>query len=181
MKRWDVVGGIFLRVGRWWIGLVRDFPYLCRVPLIAGGTEATSTNGAYIEIGMGGSPMEMKEVDECVNIGGPNPDSEELDATHLRSPARTREYIQSFLTPGECPITVNWIPSKETHQRLMELYASGETVPAIIHYPTGDTDAFDFYVKNRPTTFNVGEVQRKTFTLRVTGEILYTAPGGSPA
>jgi len=142
MRRWDFVGGIFLRVGRWWIGLVQTFPFFCRVPVIAGGTDATSTNGAYIEIAAGGSPIgsppTMMEVAEVVNIGGPNPDSEELDATHLRSPNRTREYIPSFLLPGECPITVNWVPAEESHQRLMALYESGETVAARVHYPTGD-------------------------------------------
>lgn len=139
-------------------------------------TQAVSTAGAYIELGDGGSPEDFDEISEVVNIGGPNPDSEELDATHLRSPARTREYIQSFLLPGECPITVNWIASDPTHQALMDLYASGATRNFVINYPGGDTDSFAAYVKNRPSTENVGEVLRRTFALRVTGTITYNGP-----
>lgn len=175
MKRWDFVGGVFLRVGRYWLGLVREFPFLVRVPVICGGTDAVSTANAYIA--MGASPA--TEISEVVNIGGPNPDSEELDATHLRSPFRTREYIQSFLLPGECPLTVNFIATDATHTALMAMYDSGATEQFTVYYPGGDTDSFLAYVKNRPTSINVGEVLRRTFNLRVTGAITYT-PAGSP-
>lgn len=177
MKRWDCVGGIFLRVGRWWIGLVRDFPFVVRVPLICGGTDAISTAGAYISKQSDSSPADYIEISEVVSIGGPNPDSEELDATHLRSPARTREYIQSFLVPGECPITVNFIPGDPTHDEvtgLLSEYASGATKNYRITYPDGSKDEFAAYVKNRPTSFNVGEVLRMQFTLRITGTITFT-------
>lgn len=146
-------------------------------------TQAVSTAGATISLGDGASPEGFDPIDEVVTIGGPNPDSEELDATHLTSPGRTREYIQSFLTPGECPITVNFAPTKYlSHQRLMSLYESGDTVSVRITYPDGgSTDDFKAYVKNRPTSLNVGEVWRTQFTFRVTGLITFTAGAGSPA
>lgn len=139
-------------------------------------TQARSTNNAYIEIGNSASPEVFTEIAEVVTIGGPNPDSEELDATHLRSPARTREYIQSFLVPGEVPLNVNWIGSNSTHQGLLADYAAGTTRNFKVNYPDGGIDAFSAYVKNRPTSLNVGEVLRINFTLRVTGAIVYTPP-----
>lgn len=170
--------GLFIRLRRVYVGVSFITGWHCfrTIPVICGGTDAISTTGAYITIGdPSTSPPTQTEIGEVVNIGGPNPDSEELDATHLRSPARTREYIQSFLVPGECPLTVNLIPGNATHQLLYSLYSSGETVPCVIHYPDETaTDSFDAYVKNRPTSMNVGEVLRAQFTLRITGTITFT-------
>jgi hypothetical protein len=171
--------GIFLRTRRRYIGVsfMREQFWPFRIlPVICGGTDAISTTGAYIEKGDGASPEQFTELGEVVTIGGPNPDSEELDATHLRSPARTREYIQSFLVPGEIPLTVNWIGGDSSHQGMLSDYAAGTTRNFVIHYPDGGTDAFAAYVKNRPTSLNVGEVLRISFTLRVTGAIVYTPP-----
>lgn len=169
--------GIFLRLRRVYVGVsfMSGWNVFRMIPVIAGGTEAIATTGAYVSIGdPATSPPTMTEIGEVVNIGGPNPDSEELDATHLRSPARTREYIQSFLIPGEMPLTVNFIPGSASHQLLLSLYASGATVPVILTYPEGSTDSMDAYVKNRPTSLNVGEILRMQFTLRVTGAITFT-------
>lgn len=169
--------GVFLRFQRRYLGIsfVSGWHVFRMIPVIAGGTEAIATTGAYVEVGdPSTSPPTMTEIGEVVTIGGPNPDSEELDATHLRSPARTREYLQSFLVPGEMPLTVNFIPGSASHQLLLSLYASGETVPVTLNYPDGSTDTMDAYVKNRPTSMNVGEVLRMQFTLRVTGQVVFT-------
>lgn len=169
--------GIFLRLRRVYVGVsfMSGWHVFRMIPVICGGTEAISTTGAFVRVGdPATSPPTMTEIGEVVNIGGPNPDSEELDATHLRSPARTREYLQSFLVPGEMPLTVNFIPGSVSHQLLLSLYSSGETVPVELNYPDGSTDTMDAYVKNRPTSLNVGEVLRMQFTLRVTGQVVFT-------
>lgn len=141
-------------------------------------SEAISTAGARIGKGDGASPEVFTEISEVVSIGGPNPDSEEIDVTHLRSPDRTREYIQSFLIPGEIPLTVNLIPSDPTHDEVSGLiaeYNSGAIKNYQITYPDGSTDTFAAYVKTRGNPMNVGEALRATFTLRVTGTITFVS------
>jgi hypothetical protein len=142
-------------------------------------SDAVSTAGAHIGKSNGDSPETFQEISEVVTIGGPNPDSEEIDVTHLRSPARTREYIQSFLVPGEIPLTVNFIANDATHDEVTGLiseYNSGAIKNYQITYPDGGTDTFAAYVKTRGMPMNVGEALRCTFTLRVTGTIAYVSP-----
>jgi hypothetical protein len=135
--------------------------------------------GTYITKGDGGSPEGFSgEIAEVVSIGGPTPDSEEIDVTHLRSPARTREYIQSFLIPGEIPMVLNWIPSDGTQDEVNGLiadYYSGDIHSYRITYPDGSTDTFLAYVKNYQHPANTGEALKLNVTLRVTGAVTFVS------
>jgi hypothetical protein len=142
-------------------------------------SEAIAAAGTYLSLGNGVSPETFTEVAEVRTIGGPNPDSEEIDVTHLRSPARTREYLQSFLIPGEIPLTLNFIPNSTTANvdsaALIALYAAGTVRNWTVTYPDGSVDAFAAYVKSCPRPANVGEALVMNPTLRVSGAIEFTA------
>jgi len=141
-------------------------------------SEAIAAAGTYLSLGNAASPETFTEVAEVKSIGGPNPDSEEIDVTHLRSPARTREYLQSFLIPGEIPLTLNFIPNTTTSHvdsaALIALYAAGTVRNWTVTYPDGSTDAFAAYVKSCGRPANVGEALVMNTTLRVTGQITFT-------
>lgn len=177
MRRFDLVGGFFVRLGRWWIGLVREFPFLVRVPVIAGGTEAMSTQQTFISLGNTDSPSEFDEIAEVKSIGGPNEDSEELDATHLRSPGSYREHLQSFKDGGELPLVMNFIPgdgSQDSITGLRAVYASGEFRGYKITYPDTTTCEFLAYVKAIGSPAAVGAVLELNVTLRITGATTWT-------
>ncbi len=147
-------------------------------------SQAISTQGTHIGFADGGSPGGYNELAEVINIGGPNPDSEEIDVTHLMSPLRTREFIQSFLIPGECPMLLNWIPANSTQNEvtgLRSLYNSGAIVSWQKTYPDGTTDTFDAFVKSCGTPVAVGEALRLNVTLRVTGPVVTVSSASSPA
>lgn len=142
-------------------------------------SEAMSAQGTYISVGdVGSSPASFREIAEVISIGGPNPDSEEIDVTHLRSPGRSREYLQSFLIPGEAPLVLNWIPANSTHDEatgLRSFYESGEIKSWEITYPDTTTQTFDAYVKSISNPAAVGEALRLNVTLRVTGPVVTTS------
>lgn len=147
-------------------------------------SEAMSAQGTYISFFDAGGSPELSVLSEVISIGGPNPDSEEIDVTHLLSPGRSREYLQSFLIPGEAPLVLNWIPTDATHDEvtgLRSLYESGEVRTYRITYPDATTQTFDAYVKSVTNPAAVGEALRMNVTLRVTGPVVTDSTPGSPA
>lgn len=171
MKRFDFVGGWFVRLGRFWMGLIPSWPFLVRIPVIAGGTDATSSQNAYISVGDSASPNTFTEIAEVKSIGGPNEDSEELDATHLRSSGGYREFLQSFKDSGEVPCNCNFLPGDTSHQLIRTLYQSGAVRGWKITYPDGSEDTFDGYVKGVGRTAQVGSILEGSFAVRVTGPV----------
>jgi predicted secreted protein len=175
MKRFDFVGGWFVRLGRKWFGLVAEFPFVYSCPVICGGTDATSSQGTYISVGDASSPNTYTEIAEVKSIGGPNEDSEELDATHLRSTGGYREFLQSFKDAGELPCNCNFIPANATHQTVRTLYQSGAVRGWKITYPDGSYDEFVGYVKAVGRTAAVGSILEGSFTIRISGQVDLTA------
>ena len=139
-------------------------------------SQAISAANTYITKGAGTSPETYTgEIAEVFSIGGPKPDSEEIDVTHLRSPARTREYIQSFLMPGEVPMVLNWIPSDATQDEVTGIvadYLSGAIHSYRVTYPDGSTDTFNAYVKSYEHPAVTGQKLSLNVTLRVTGAVV---------
>ena len=151
MKRWDFVGGIWCRIGRFWFGLVAAFPFLCRVPVIAGGvdsnghSEGMPAQGSYLLLengGSPGSPLTMEEIPEVTDIAGGGGTTERIDKTHLRSPGNVREFMPSFQDPGQLTFTIQYIPDNAVHQRILALYKSGETVALREVFP--DANGWDY-------------------------------------
>lgn len=176
MRRFDCVGGWFVRVGRRWLGLVLEFPFVVSLPVIAGGTDAVSTQNTYISIGDSASPNTFTEIAEVKSIGGPNEDSEELDATHLRSTGGYREFLQSFKDGGEVPLVMNFIPSDASQNSttgLRKLFQTGATRGFKITFPDTTTCAFDAYVKAIGTPVAVGAVLELNATLRISGATVW--------
>jgi len=143
-------------------------------------SNAIAAANTYISRGDGASPESFAagEIAEVVSIGGPKPDSEEIDVTHLRSPSRTREYIQSYLIPGEIPLVMNWIPSDASQDEVTGIvadYVSGTVKSYKITYPDGSTDTFRAYVKNYDHPANTGDKLTLNATLRVTGAVTFVS------
>ncbi len=143
-------------------------------------SQAIAAANTYIAKGDGASPESFTagEIAEVVKIGGPKPDSEEIDVTHLRSPARVREYLQSFLVPGEMPLELNWIPSDASQDEVTGLiadYNSGAVHTYRVFYPDGSTDTLRAYVKSYEHPVDVGAKLALNVVLRVTGAITFVS------
>lgn len=171
MKRFDFVGGLFVRVGRWWLGLVATFPFVVRVPLICGGTDALSSQDTYISYGDSDSPNTFTELGEVKSIGGPNESADEKDVTHLRSPQGYKEFLQMFKDGGEVPLTTNFLAGNVTHLAVRALFASGAIRGWKITYPDTSIQTFDAWVKACGSTASVGSELQGTFTLRIVGQV----------
>lgn len=145
MKRWDFGGGIWCRIGRFWVGLMAMWPFVFRVPVIAGGSEGLPAQGSYLLLengGSPGSPLAMEEIPEVTDIAGGGGTTERIDFTHLRSPGNVREFKPSFRDPGQLTFTIQYIPGNAIHQRILDLFASGEEVALREVFP--DASGWDY-------------------------------------
>lgn len=141
MRRFDFGGGIWLRVGRWWMGLVASFPFVARVPVIAGASEAMPAQGSYLLIGVGGdegSPESLVEIGEVREISGGGGTAEQIDVTHLRSPNRRREFKPSFIDDGTLTWTMSYLPNDPGQLRVQALFNSGADVALREVFPDGN-------------------------------------------
>ncbi|RYE64060.1 MAG: phage tail protein, partial [Oxalobacteraceae bacterium] len=51
--------------------------------------------------------------------------ADRIDATHMMSPGRRREYIAGLIDNGEASFEINWVPGSATDELLRSLMSSG--------------------------------------------------------
>lgn len=181
MKRWDFVGGIWCRVGRWWVGLVATFPFVYLAPVIAGGSDGMPAQGSYLLIessGSPGSPTTMLEIAEVTNISGGGGTAEQIDFTHLRSPGRRREFKPSFIDDGSLTFSVQYIPTDASHVLLLSLLETGAEVALREVFP--DATGWDytgFVTAIQKTGQSVGGKIQLDVTFKITGAVDFSGTG----
>ena len=76
-------------------------------------TEADIGYGAIFKVGNGGSPTETFTDfgAEVTSITPPGYSRDALDATHMASPDKFREYIAGLMDAGEVSMDLNYVPS----------------------------------------------------------------------
>lgn len=74
-------------------------------------------------------------VAEVINVTPGEATADRIDATHMQSPGRRREYIPGLIDNGEASFEINWIPGNNTDVRLRGLMKSGETLQHRIIFP----------------------------------------------
>jgi predicted secreted protein len=96
--------------------------------------------------------------------------ADRIDATHMLSPGRRREYIAGLIDNGEASFEINWVPGSDTDELLRSLMASGETVQHRITFPNGVTVAFDAAITGYEKEIPVDDRMTATVTVAVSGE-----------
>lgn len=75
------------------------------------------------------------EVAEVINVTPGEATADRVDATHMQSPNRRREYISGLIDNGEASFEINWVPGSDTDVMLRELFESGENVNHRVTFP----------------------------------------------
>jgi hypothetical protein len=112
---------------------------------------------------------------EVISFGLPDDEVEEVEATHLKSPDRRREFIAGMQDSGEIEVTMNYVPGSATDLLIMEAKESGETRPIrfVLSDNTGagdwqiDTTAFVRGYARGP--ISPSEKAEATVRFRITG------------
>ncbi len=112
------------------------------------------------------------EVQEPKNFASPEPQIDKVDVTHLRSPERTREFIQGLKDPGEVSFDANYVATDfntlKTHENAGDLLYWRTT------FPDNSMVEFQAFVTvNRPPT-SAEEALSMAVKLQLSGPVTET-------
>lgn len=117
-----------------------------------------------------GSPTELVEV---VSITLPNGETEQVEATHLKSPNRRREFISGMIDDGEMEVVINYVPGSATDALVRVALNDGLSRGWMAVIPRASTDweiTGDGIVTGYDRgTVEVDGVMRATITIKCSG------------
>lgn len=113
------------------------------------------------------------EVAEVINVTPGEATADRIDATHMQSPNRRREYISGLIDNGEASFEINWVPGSPTDELLRRVFDSGETVEHRITFPGASprvTCTFDASLIGYSKAIPIDDRMTATITVAVSGE-----------
>lgn len=121
------------------------------------------------------SPLNLVDLEEILKITPPNPEVEQIDATHSQSPDRRKESIDGLIENGECEVQMHYVPGSTTDELLNGILdtPAGENRTRIcrIVYPNQKTHTFSANLKSYKPDVPIDNKMTATATWKVTGVI----------
>lgn len=140
-------------------------------------TQAAIGLGATLSIE--NSTAVLTQIGEVIEISLPNPQTEDVEATHFGSPSRQREWIAGLIDNGEVSFSINWVPGGATDDLIVEAQTSGDArgVKVVIPSGTGTSETFTFeaIIKGYEKSIPIDDRMTATVTMRVTGAVTQAA------
>jgi hypothetical protein len=142
-------------------------------------TEARIGWGGELHVSTDNTEANLVELVEVVECGFPSDEVDEVEATHLKSPGRRKEYIAGLIDGGEFTATMNYVPGSATDLLLTAAKVAGTTRCIRIVIPddsgTGAADwnmvTHAFIKKYAPDSMTTAGKITSTVTFRVTGDL----------
>ncbi len=103
-------------------------------------TEAMIGYGTVFEMADEASPTVFVPMGEIINVDPGEDEDEEVEATHYKSPDKTREFIPGLTVPGQMTVEGNYIPGSATD--LAMIAARGKKNRGRITLPNGVRKTF---------------------------------------
>lgn len=127
----------------------------------------------------GSTPGTYVEVAEVVGVTPPGVTREAVEATHLKSPDRYKEFIAGLKEAGEASLTLNFVPSATD-----ALYTAFDDPDGKyqITFPNGVMLRFDgFFTAYNPPELTPGGKMEANATIKATGKpTLHAGAGAAP-
>lgn len=140
-------------------------------------TEASIGYGSVFEFADLATPTDFTYIAEVYNLNPPSDTTDNIDATHMQSPNKTREFIDGLTDPGEASFEMNYVPGSPSD--LAMIAAKGKRKWNRITFPNGVQVLFrgtrQSYEKAAPTD----DKKTATVTIKVSGEPIQT-PATAP-
>lgn len=140
-------------------------------------TDALIGAGATFGRGDGASPEGFTSIAEVTSIGGPALGLGSVEATHLTSPNKWKEYIPGMLEGGEVTLELNFLPGNATQSDTSGGLLNDMRTRAINNYQIAFPDSPStqwivpaFVTAFEPTTPVGDEKLAASVTLKVSGE-----------
>jgi hypothetical protein len=133
-------------------------------------TDASIGYGSEFRLGDGSSPEVFTAVAEVFSITPPSDTVDVIDATHMTSPNRTREFIDGLIDPGEASFEMNFIPGGPGDEAIQDWKAAGGAKNCQIKFANTDvTWTFAGILTGYEPAVPVDDRMTATVTIKVTG------------
>lgn len=116
------------------------------------------------------TPAAFVEVAEVINVTPGEASTDRVEATHMKSPGRRREYVAGLIDSGEASLEINWVPGSPTDELLRRLFDSGETVEHRITFPNDARVTFDAQITGFSKAVPIDDRMTATITVSVSGD-----------
>ncbi|WP_315920438.1 phage tail tube protein [Mesorhizobium sp. SP-1A] len=146
---------------------------------MAGETQASIGYGSFFHISEDNGAT-WTEIAEVNTITPPNDKLDQIDATHMQSPNRTREFIPGLIDPGEAPFEMNFVPGSPSDLKISALKIAGTRVKCRVTFPNAVTWVFSAWVSGYEPAVPTDDKMTATVTWKVTGSTVST-PAAAPA
>jgi len=114
----------------------------------------------------------LTKLGEIISVTPPNPQTAEVEATHMGSPNRRREYIAGLIEDGEGTFEMNYVPGSATDVLIRGAQASGLSKGYKIVIPDG-TGTWEIegecIVRGYERSIPIDDRMTATLTVRFTG------------
>jgi predicted secreted protein len=112
---------------------------------------------------------------EVISITPGEGQADRVEATHMLSPGRRREYVAGLIDSGEASVEINWIPGNATDLLVRGLLTSGATVQHRITLPenaSGDqvTLTYEAQILSFNKSLPIDDRMTATIQISVSGE-----------
>lgn len=138
-------------------------------------TEALLGYGSRFEVSLDDGQT-WEEVAEVYDITPPSDNVATVDATHMQSPNRTREFILGLIDPGEASFSMNFIPGAEGDEVIQSIREHGERVRCRITFPNLYAWTFSGLLTGYEPAVPTDDKMTATVTFKVTGSYTVEEP-----
>lgn len=133
-------------------------------------TEARIGYGTLFYSDDGDSPGQWPLIAEVTSITPPGLSRDTVDATHMQSPEKWREFIAGLKDGGECQIEFNLVPGGATMEAMVAEFDSDEFTTRRVVFPDGTLWEFDAACTNFEQEASLDDKMAGTGTFKITGK-----------
>lgn len=138
-------------------------------------TDARIGYGA--EVWLDNASDALTQLEEVISISLPNSQVDDVEATHMLSAARRREYVAGLIDDGDGTFEFNLVPGGATDLLIQAALDDGETRDYEVIIPDGafgQKFAGDCIVKGYERNVPIDDRMTATMTVRFTGAVTIT-------
>lgn len=115
----------------------------------------------------------LTQLSEIISVALPNSQQEDVEATHMASPNRRREFVAGLIDDGEGTIEMNYVPGSDTDILIRAALSDGVTRDYKVVLPVADGSTWevtgDCIVKGYERNVPIDDRMTATLTIRFTG------------
>ena len=134
--------------------------------------------GSKFEVSTDGGTT-FVELSEVFNITPPSDSIDFTEATHMRSPNATKEFLLGLRDPGEASMEMNFIPGSVSDLKLNAIRDARVSIHVRITYPNGVTATFTGLMTGYAPALPNDDKMTATLTFKVSG-VLVTGSEAAP-